>query len=104
PTLRPRHPSTTPFPYTTLFRSEYARCKEHQQQVGREVEHCFEGIDVLMAPATTGPAPLAATTGDPLFNSPWSYTGLPSLSLPAGDRKSTRLNSSHVAISYAVFC
>src|SRR5437660_7752756 len=28
----------------------------------------------------------------------------PSRSLPARDRKSTRLNSSHVAISYAVFC
>ena len=28
--------------------------------------------------------PDAATTGDPAFNSPWSYTGLPTVSLPAG--------------------
>jgi aspartyl-tRNA(Asn)/glutamyl-tRNA(Gln) amidotransferase subunit A len=33
-------------------------------------------------PATTGPAPTAETTGDPAFNSPWSYTGLPVVSLP----------------------
>src|SRR5690625_7057759 len=31
-------------------------------------------------------------------------TSVPSTFLRAGDRKSTRLNSSHVAISYAVFC
>src|SRR5256885_7609612 len=29
---------------------------------------------------------------------------LPGLALPAADRKSTRLNSSHLVISYAVFC
>ncbi len=63
---------------------EYARCKEHQKAVTRDMEKCFDGVDVLLAPATTGPAPSAATTGDPLFNVPWSYTGLPSLSLPAG--------------------
>src|SRR6266508_5390829 len=35
--------------------------------------------------------------------SPWAATSRSS-SCGAGDRKSTRLNSSHVAISYAVFC
>ena len=35
-------------------------------------------------PATTRPAPDAATTGDPAFNSPWSYTGLPAVSFPSG--------------------
>jgi aspartyl-tRNA(Asn)/glutamyl-tRNA(Gln) amidotransferase subunit A len=63
---------------------EYARCKEHQKAISREMEKCFDGVDVLLAPATTGPAPSAATTGNPLFNAPWSYTGLPSVSLPAG--------------------
>jgi aspartyl-tRNA(Asn)/glutamyl-tRNA(Gln) amidotransferase subunit A len=37
---------------------------------------------VFCVPATTGPAPTAETTGDPAFNSPWSYTGLPAVSLP----------------------
>ncbi len=45
---------------------------------------CFDGVDALLIPATTGPAPAPATTGDPAFNSPWSYTGLPTVSVPAG--------------------
>ena len=35
-------------------------------------------------PATQGPAPDAATTGNPMYNSPWSYTGLPAVSFPVG--------------------
>jgi aspartyl-tRNA(Asn)/glutamyl-tRNA(Gln) amidotransferase subunit A len=63
---------------------QYARTKEHQRQLGREMLACFAGVDVLLMPATRGSAPDAATTGDPAFNSPWSYTGLPTVSLPAG--------------------
>jgi aspartyl-tRNA(Asn)/glutamyl-tRNA(Gln) amidotransferase subunit A len=63
---------------------EYARCKEHQQAMRDDAVHWFSNVDVLMTPATTGPAPDKATTGDPAFNSPWSYTGLPAVSLPAG--------------------
>jgi aspartyl-tRNA(Asn)/glutamyl-tRNA(Gln) amidotransferase subunit A len=63
---------------------EYARCKELQRRLSREMLSCFEGVDALLAPATTGAAPDAATTGDPAFNSPWSFTGLPVVSLPAG--------------------
>ncbi len=62
----------------------YARCKEHQQHLRQEMRACFAEVDVLLAPATRGPAPDAATTGDPAFNSPWSYTGLPVVSFPAG--------------------
>lgn len=39
---------------------------------------------VYLTPATTGPAPEAATTGNPAYNAPWSYTGLPTVSLPIG--------------------
>lgn len=63
---------------------EFGRCKEHQRQLTQEMLACFDGVDVLLCPATTGPAPHAATTGDPAFNSPWSYTGLPTVCLPAG--------------------
>jgi aspartyl-tRNA(Asn)/glutamyl-tRNA(Gln) amidotransferase subunit A len=63
---------------------EYAHCKEHQADLTRDMLGCFEDVDVLLTPATTGPAPDAGTTGDPAFNSPWSYTGLPTISLPAG--------------------
>jgi aspartyl-tRNA(Asn)/glutamyl-tRNA(Gln) amidotransferase subunit A len=40
--------------------------------------------DALITPATVGTAPDASTTGDPAFNSPWSYTGLPTISFPIG--------------------
>jgi aspartyl-tRNA(Asn)/glutamyl-tRNA(Gln) amidotransferase subunit A len=63
---------------------EYARCKRHQQQLSAEMLSCFEGVDVLLTPATTSSAPAALTTGDPAFNSPWSYTGLPTVSFLAG--------------------
>jgi Asp-tRNA(Asn)/Glu-tRNA(Gln) amidotransferase A subunit family amidase len=63
---------------------DYARTKEHQARLKREIRGCFEGVEALLTPATRGPAPDAATTGDPAFNSPWSYTGLPTVSVPAG--------------------
>jgi aspartyl-tRNA(Asn)/glutamyl-tRNA(Gln) amidotransferase subunit A len=63
---------------------EYARCKQHQQQLREEVANAFGDADALLCPATRGPAPDAATTGDPAFNSPWSYAGLPVVSMPAG--------------------
>jgi aspartyl-tRNA(Asn)/glutamyl-tRNA(Gln) amidotransferase subunit A len=62
---------------------EYARCKEHQRRLGEEMLACLGGVDALLTPATTGPAPDAGSTGDPAFNSPWSYTGLPTVSFPA---------------------
>jgi aspartyl-tRNA(Asn)/glutamyl-tRNA(Gln) amidotransferase subunit A len=63
--------------------AEYARTKDHQKQLTAEMLGCFEGLDALLAPATTGAAPVADSTGDPAFNSPWSYTGLPAVSFPA---------------------
>ena len=41
-------------------------------------------IDALITPATLGTAPDTSTTGDPAFNSPWSYTDLPTVSFPIG--------------------
>ncbi|MEV6973461.1 amidase [Kitasatospora sp. NPDC093806] len=43
------------------------------------------GVDLLLAPSATGPAPLGLdSTGDAVMSLPWSYAGLPALSLPAG--------------------
>lgn len=64
--------------------AEYARCKEHQRKLSAEMLACFDEADALLTPATTGPAPDAGSTGDPAFNSPWSYTGLPTVSFLAG--------------------
>jgi aspartyl-tRNA(Asn)/glutamyl-tRNA(Gln) amidotransferase subunit A len=63
---------------------EFARTKEHQKLLRCEMLKCFDVNDALLIPATTSPAPDAATTGDPAFNSPWSYTGLPVVSVVAG--------------------
>jgi len=40
--------------------------------------------DALVMPATTGPAPDLTSTGDPVFNSAWSYLGRPAVSFPIG--------------------
>ena len=42
------------------------------------------GVGSECGPATPGPAPDASTTGDPVFNAPWSFTGLPTVSFPIG--------------------
>ena len=65
-------------------RSEYAWCKEAQLKLREAMYASFTSVDALLTPAATGPAPDAATTGDPLFNSPWSFTGLPTVCFPAG--------------------
>jgi aspartyl-tRNA(Asn)/glutamyl-tRNA(Gln) amidotransferase subunit A len=63
---------------------EYARTKDHQEKLTDDMWACFDEVDALLTPATTGPAPDRSSTGDPAFNSPWSYTGLPTVSFPAG--------------------
>src|SRR5581483_7589970 len=55
---------------------------EHQRQLSQEMQMGFEGIDAFLTPATSTPAPDAGSTGDPAFNSPWSYTGLPTVCMP----------------------
>src|SRR2546422_5814345 len=70
-----RPPRSTLFPYTTLFRSHTA----------------------------TASAEASRTSGSPGGNRK-SQTGTTSWSRKLIDRKSTRLNSSHGYISYAVFC
>jgi aspartyl-tRNA(Asn)/glutamyl-tRNA(Gln) amidotransferase subunit A len=90
PRLR-RHPEDYPPKFRSLVEeglatsaTEYARTKEHQTRLQQAILAPLGAVDVLLAPATTGPAPSAETTGDPAFNSPWSYTGLPVVSMVAG--------------------
>lgn len=44
-------------------------------------------IDVWLSPATTGVAPKGMQTGSPLMNLPWTYSGLPAITIPAGKSK-----------------
>ena len=86
-----RHPDDYPPKVTSLIEKgmntpahEYSRILAHLKALRGEVEDniCVDFWQALITPATTGPAPTAETTGDPAFNSPWSYTGLPTVSLP----------------------
>jgi Asp-tRNA(Asn)/Glu-tRNA(Gln) amidotransferase A subunit family amidase len=65
---------------------EYAACKQHQHDLTEEMDGFLEfgEVSFLLAPATTGPAPAADTTGSPAFNSCWSYVGLPVVSFATG--------------------
>src|SRR2546422_6913783 len=85
-----RPPRSTLFPYTTLFRSRQRLAQ------GRGVE----GSEALGEDETGGAVQQGAGGIE--------LAALPLRELPAGlthqDRKSTRLNSSHGYISYAVFC
>ncbi len=60
----------------------YLYARDHQERLKRSMLASFDGVDALITPATVGPAPDRSTTGDPVFNSPWSYTGLPTVSIP----------------------
>ena len=69
---------------------QYVRSRQHQSQARwywRTLSYRHESYRKaghLITPAAIGPAPDLATTGDPVFNAPWSYTGLPTISLPVG--------------------
>src|SRR5258705_2909233 len=77
-----RPPRSTLFPYTTLFRSPLRLLGD------RVVERPVGGVEPHRHARLGGHAPNPQHVVD----------------VGVGDRKSTRLNSSHLGISYAVFC
>ena len=62
----------------TLFTTAMTVARKLDDQIDR----ALSGVRCFVTPATTSRAPDAATTGDPAFNSPWSFTGHPTVSLP----------------------
>src|SRR2546430_5270151 len=80
-----RPPRSTLFPYTTLFRSDTLHAR-------RQV--------LAMVPDTGVVGQLFGTIAPRFGDRNGGYTRL----IKAGDRKSTRLNSSHSQNSYSVFC
>lgn len=63
---------------------DYALAVQRQAEFRRQATAALEGYDALLMPAATGAAPVADTTGDPSFQSPWSYAGMPAVTLPCG--------------------
>lgn len=85
-----RHPDDYPPKITQLIREGLAT-PAPDYKTALDLKHAIyyeltqrDIPDDLLIPATTGPAPTAETTGDPAFNSPWSFLGLPVVSLPFG--------------------
>jgi Asp-tRNA(Asn)/Glu-tRNA(Gln) amidotransferase A subunit family amidase len=56
----------------------------HRDNLIREMALMFDTFDALLTPAARGPAPSRDTTGDAVFNAPWSYLQLPTVSFPIG--------------------
>ncbi len=63
---------------------DYAAALARQLRFRRDMAPLVAGFDALVTPATVTAAPGLETTGDPKFNSPWSYSGLPTVSVPCG--------------------
>src|SRR5690554_7685252 len=90
-----RPPRSTLFPYTTLFRSgetenpEYSRMTIVVDADDRTLEQIKSQLDKLV---------------EVIQITELDRTNIVDRDLALIDRKSTRLNSSHVRISYAVFC
>src|SRR3712207_8522706 len=90
-----RPPRSTLFPYTTLFRSRLVRPRAPVENLEAQLSEVFTLDDA-------GPLDDASVRrlADELRASDADLT----LGALGVDRKSTRLNSSHANISYAVFC
>src|SRR3712207_8126244 len=86
-----RPPRSTLFPYTTLFRSRLVALSRRRASFGRETTD-----QILFRRLTRGRVRSARDFHRATVPSPQTFNAL--------DRKSTRLNSSHANISYAVFC
>src|SRR4051812_49752069 len=98
--MTPRPPRSTLFPYTTLFRSEAARQGDMGQGVPRRQHQMLGPGDAARDDVALGGLAEALLEGvREVAGAEADRRGD-----VAEDRKSTRLNSSHMSISYAVFC
>src|SRR5437868_12357546 len=87
--IRRRLLRSTLFPYTTLFRSA-----DQPMEAGAQTDELGRDLQTAQGVSLMAGSPHGESAG--VF--------LQALGETASDRKSTRLNSSHVSISYAVFC
>src|SRR5688500_19848663 len=89
----PQQPSSTLFPYTTLFRS-HSQCDIKNMHCGQN-ECCL---------TVSHAQPHDSVVNMAFIGKKWGLSFRNTQNNNPEDRKSTRLNSSHLVISYAVFC
>ena len=63
----------------------YVRAQRTREKFRRAILHDMADVDVLLTPSTPAPAPRdLTTTGDMIFQSPWTTCGFPAVTLPSG--------------------
>ena len=67
----------------------YIQAQRVRRQIQMDMAEAARGFDILVGPTTPSPAPRdLSTTGDPVFQTPWTTFGFPALTLPSGLSKS----------------
>src|SRR3712207_7781508 len=95
-----RPPRSTLFPYTTLFRSQLSDLSHHVGELlAADVRDATQALQLALLVRQRSITHLHAH-----FASVATTVARLAARLAGVDRKSTRLNSSHANISYAVFC
>lgn len=70
---------------TRASREDYLAALEHKAEFASEFEASLGESWLGLTPSTNTTAPASLeTTGDPKFNSPWSYAGVPAITIPCG--------------------
>src|SRR2546426_7577017 len=110
-----RPPRSTLFPYTTLFRSRivtevekgrgWAHALIYEEPVAlRKMNDVIASTQRLLDRVERGEGAAGVLTSDASTASAQRFVAAMDKLARMSDRKSTRLNSSHLVISYAVFC
>jgi Asp-tRNA(Asn)/Glu-tRNA(Gln) amidotransferase A subunit family amidase len=60
----------------------YLAAQQNAERYALELNEIFKEYDAILTPSAPGIAPKGAATGNPAFNTLWSLTGLPAVSLP----------------------
>src|SRR5699024_12495184 len=92
------------FPYTSLFRSVVGAGSAGSVIARRLLDQGFSVHVIEAGPADTEPQVHSPQGWPGLLQGELDWAVMTTPQKHAKDRKSTRLNSSHVSISYAVFC
>jgi aspartyl-tRNA(Asn)/glutamyl-tRNA(Gln) amidotransferase subunit A len=65
--------------------TDYVTAMNYRREMQERSRASLTNVDVLLMPTVSGPAPRDLTqTGDTRFQSPWSFTGFPSITIPIG--------------------